>query len=92
MRIFSERLKEQRKIKKISQKTLAEILQTNNSSVCDWECGRSQPDLETVAKMVLYFDVSADYLLGLEDETGSKTYNNYGVQYNNSTHNGNNNF
>lgn len=83
MKIFCERIKEQRKLKKVSQKTLAEILQTNNSSVCDWECERSQPDLETLAKMVLYFDVSADYLLGLEDETGSKTYNNFGV------HNGN---
>lgn len=83
MEIFCERIKEQRKIKKVSQKTLAGILQTNNSSVCDWECGRSQPDLETLVKMVLYFDVSADYLLGLEDETGSKTYNNFGI------HNGN---
>lgn len=83
MKIFCERLKEQRKLKKVSQKALAEILQTNNSSVCDWECGRSQPDLETLAKMVFYFDVSADYLLGLEDETGSKTYNNFGI------HNGN---
>ena len=83
MKVFCERLKEQRKLKNISQKQLAEILQTNNSSICDWECGRSQPDLDTLAKMSFFFGVSADYLLGLEDETGSKTYNNYGIHNSN---------
>ena len=72
MKVFQERLKELRKSKRLSQKELANILKTSNSSICDWECGRSQPDLETVAKIASYFDVTADYLLGLEDETGSK--------------------
>ncbi len=83
MKVFRERLKELRKCKNLSQKELAEVLQTNNSSVCDWECGRTEPNIETVARMAVFFDVSSDYLLGLEDETGAKTYNNYGV------HNGN---
>lgn len=56
----------------LTQKKLADILQTNNSSVCDWECGRSQPDLLTLAKIANYFDVTSDYLLGLEDEFGAK--------------------
>ena len=30
--------------------------------------------METLAQIAIYFDVSADYLLGLEDETGAKTY------------------
>ena len=72
MRVFKERLKELRKIKHISQKQLAEILNTSNSSICDWECGRSQPDLETLAAIAVFFDVNADYLLGLEDEAGTK--------------------
>lgn len=72
MRVFQEKLKELRKEKGLMQKTLAEILQTTNSSISDWECGRSQPDLDTLAKMATYFDVSTDYLLGLEDETGTK--------------------
>ncbi|MBQ7924107.1 MAG: helix-turn-helix transcriptional regulator [Clostridia bacterium] len=72
MKVFQEKLKELRKEKNLMQKTLAEILQTTNSSISDWECGRSQPDLATLAKMAYYFDVSTDYLLGLEDETGAK--------------------
>lgn len=74
MKIFQDRFRELRKNKNLSQKALAKILQTNNSSVCDWECGRTQPDMETLAQIAIYFDVSADYLLGLEDETGAKTY------------------
>ncbi len=73
MKIFCERFKELRKTKNLSQKQLAEILRTTNSSICDWECGRSQPDFETLVRIAELFEVSADYLLGLEDESGAKT-------------------
>lgn len=79
MEIFCERLKELRKNRNLSQKALAIILKTNNSSVCDWECGRTQPDMETLVKIALFFDVSADYLLGLEDETGAKVGSKYHI-------------
>ena len=72
MNEFKERLKESRKIKKISQKQLANIIGTNNSSVCDWECGRTEPNIEMILKLAIYFDVTTDYLLGLENEDGSK--------------------
>lgn len=73
MKTFCERFKELRKTKNLSQKQLAEILKTTNSSICDWECGRSQPDFETLVRIAEFFEVSADYLLGLEDESGAKT-------------------
>ena len=72
MRVFQEKIKELRKEKGLMQKELAQILQTTNSSISDWECGRSQPDLATLAKIALFFDVKTDYLLGLEDELGVK--------------------
>ncbi len=64
---FCERLKELRKDLNLSQQQLASIIGTNNSSVCDWERGRSQPDIETIIKLCKLFQVSADYLLGIED-------------------------
>ncbi len=73
MKIFCERFKELRKTINLSQKQLAEILRTTNSSICDWECGRSQPDFVTLVRIAEFFEVSADYLLGLEDESGAKT-------------------
>lgn len=67
MEVFQQRLTELRKEAKISQKELAKWLDTTNSSVCDWERGRSMPDLNMLTKIAKVFSVSADYLLGLED-------------------------
>lgn len=67
MKIFQERLKELRKEKGLLQKDLAQKLKTTNSSISDWEKGRSQPDLQTLANLARFFEVSVDYLLGLED-------------------------
>lgn len=64
MKIFSQRLRELRKCKGLSQKQLAEILNTTNSSVCDWECGRTEPNLETLVAISVYFNTTTDYLLG----------------------------
>lgn len=64
---FSKRLADLRKYNKLTQKQLAEIIGTNNSSVCDWERGRSEPSIEMIIALCRLFDVSADYLLGLED-------------------------
>ena len=72
MEKFSERLKYLRRSEGLTQKQLAEILKTNHRCVCDWERGRSEPDLFTVVKIACYFDVSTDYLLGLENDLGEK--------------------
>lgn len=61
------RLKTLRKEKELSQKQLAEILNTTNSSICDWESGRAEPNIEMLIKIAKFFDVSVDYVLGLED-------------------------
>ena len=68
MNIFCERVKELRIENNLTQKQLADKLQTTNSSVCDWEKGRSQPDLKTLANMAQLFQVSVDYLLGLKED------------------------
>ena len=67
MNVFRKRLKELRVEKKISQKELAVIIGTNNSSICDWECGRSEPNIDTIIKLAELFDVTTDYLLGVKD-------------------------
>ena len=42
-------------------------LNVTNSSVCDWERGRVEPSLEMLVAIAKFFEVSVDYLLGLED-------------------------
>ncbi len=67
MNIFHQRLKELRTERNLSQKQLAAIIGTNNSSICDWERGRTEPGIEMIVRLSRYFEVSSDYLLGLED-------------------------
>ncbi|MCM1440323.1 MAG: helix-turn-helix transcriptional regulator [Roseburia sp.] len=67
MNTFTARLKELRKERGITQKQLAEQINTTDDSIFSWENGRSQPDIENIKKLCKFFSVSADYLLGLED-------------------------
>ena len=67
MEIFSERIKEFRTDEGLTQIELAAKLNVTNSSVCDWERGRVEPSLEMLVAIAKFFEVSVDYLLGLED-------------------------
>lgn len=67
MEIFSERVKELRTDEGLTQIELAAKLNVTNSSVCDWERGRVETSLEMLVAIAKFFEVSVDYLLGLED-------------------------
>lgn len=72
---YAQNLKELRKERKMTQKQLANALQISQSILCDYENARSEPTANIIIKIALFFNVSADYLLGLENEDGTKTYN-----------------
>ncbi len=85
MDIFAIRLKELRIERGMTQKKLAKAIDTTDDSIFSWEKGRSQPSLEMLRSLCICLDISADYLLGLEDESGGK-YNN---SFNNFSNSGN---
>ena len=64
---FAIKLKEIRTEKGYTQKQLAEAIKTTDDSIYSWEKGRSQPSIEMLRALSKFFDVSTDYLLGLED-------------------------
>ena len=64
---LSERIKVLRTEMGVSQDVLAENVGTTRVSISHYETGFQTPDGKMVAKMALYFGVSADYLLGLSD-------------------------
>ncbi len=64
---FNERLKELRTEEGITQKELARLMDTTNSSICDWECGRTEPNIQQLVKLAEIFSVSVDYIVGKED-------------------------
>ena len=68
MKSFGERLKELRLEKGLSQKVLAEKLGYNQSMICFWERGVNEPTESAIRKAALFFEVSADFLIGLSDE------------------------
>ena len=67
MEKFAERLKELRIEKGLSIKALAKEVNIGSSSICRWE--NCQADVKGSQLIILakYFNVSIDYLMGLED-------------------------
>lgn len=64
MKIFQERLIEQRKLNKKTQRQIAEYLNMAQPSYIRYENGSAEPSLENLVKLADYFDVAVDYLLG----------------------------
>ena len=67
MEKFADRLKELRIEKGLSIQALAKVIKIGSSSLCRWE--NCQADIKGTQLIILakYFNVTTDYLLGLED-------------------------
>ena len=64
MKVFCERLIEQRKLNKLTQRQVAEKLNIKQPSYIRYEKGVAEPSLENLVLLAELFDVSTDYLLG----------------------------
>lgn len=64
---FCERLQQLRKEKNLLQSDLAKVLNTTQRRISYMENGVVEPDLATLISLANYFEVSADYLLGIKD-------------------------
>ena len=67
MKIFAERLKELRKEKNLTQTDLANILKIKQQSYARYEADTSEPSYEMLVEIAKFFDVSTDYLLGINE-------------------------
>lgn len=63
---FGQRLIELRAEKKLSQHALALELGVGKSVISLWELDKADPTLTNLIKIAEFFDVSIDYLAGLE--------------------------
>ncbi|MBQ6727836.1 MAG: helix-turn-helix transcriptional regulator [Clostridia bacterium] len=66
MNSFGEKLKALRTEKGLGQVQLAKELQVSKSVISLWETGGSEPTLSNLAKIAAYFNVSIDYLAGID--------------------------
>ncbi|MCD2257102.1 helix-turn-helix domain-containing protein [Agrilactobacillus fermenti] len=64
--MFADKLKELRKSKPgLTQEALAKQLGIAKTTYSSYEQGKRQPDYEMLQKIANYFDVTSDYLLGI---------------------------
>lgn len=64
---FSERLITLRKEKGWSKRDLAKVLNVSHSTINRWENGLQTPNMIYIYKIATLFDVTSDYLIGLQD-------------------------
>ncbi len=65
--IFCERLKELRIEKNLGQIELAQAINVSKGIISFWENGLREPTLSNLILLAKFFEVSIDYLVGLED-------------------------
>lgn len=70
--MFKDIIKDMRESQDMSQYELARALQVSQSAVAKWELGKTEPTSSALVSIARFFNVSADYLLELEDEFGNK--------------------
>lgn len=73
MDIFTERLNEVLENEDIKQSVLASTIGIARQCITDYKSGKSFPSVQTLSALCRALDISADYLLGLEDDFGART-------------------
>lgn len=64
---FKEILRDLRTEKGVFVNRLAKNLGVSNACVSYWENGKREPSLQQIRKICLYFNISADVLIGIDD-------------------------
>ena len=70
---FPERIADERKNAGLTQDELASQLGISRQSITLYEKGARVPDIEVLRKFADFFDVTADYLLGITDNRTSES-------------------
>ena len=65
--LFNIKIRELRLEKGLRQSDIAKYLKVTPATVTRWENNTQEPDYNTLALLAQFFEVSTDYLLGLED-------------------------
>lgn len=66
--MFSNRLKQLRKERGLTQIQFAQGFNVASGTIAMWETGKREPDFDTVRRIADFFHVSIDYLLGEDKE------------------------
>jgi transcriptional regulator with XRE-family HTH domain len=70
--VLPERLRSERKKRKLTQEEMADRLGIARSTYSGYETGKTEPDFDTLEKIANYLEVSYDYLLGRTNDPTPK--------------------
>jgi len=77
--IFSNRLRQLRKEKGLTQQELGDLINVTKVSICCYEKGTRTPTLETLMELTKVFNVDLNYFLGYDTFIVSENEENYGI-------------
>ncbi|MDR2201151.1 MAG: helix-turn-helix domain-containing protein, partial [Clostridiales bacterium] len=63
------------KDKKKNQTAVAKEIGITKQMLTNWKSGYSEPNIDDLILLASYFNTSIDYLVGYENEDGTKSYN-----------------
>ena len=66
---FGIRLRELREKKKLTQLQVAKRLNANSSTISCYEANTRFPSTDMLTQLALFYNVSSDYLLGIENRS-----------------------
>jgi transcriptional regulator with XRE-family HTH domain len=61
---FAEKLQKARENAGYTQKQVEEFTKIKRSTIASYECGRTQPDIETLGILIDFYKISANWLIG----------------------------
>jgi len=67
MEIFKKRIKELRSERNLTLREIGEALGIDHTTYSSYETGKAHPKLELFVKIAEFFDVTPNYLLGVDD-------------------------
>ena len=68
---IGERIKLLRQNKDMSKLKLSELINVSPVSIAHWECGNKKPSAEAIISLARIFNISSDYLLGIDKKPES---------------------
>lgn len=78
---IGDRLKCLRTEKGLKQSDISDLLNIKRQTYSAWERNISNPDLDAIKVLADYFDVTTDYLLGLDDKIETIAAHHEGEDY-----------
>lgn len=71
-KVLADRLRQVRENKRKTQRDVAQVVGISDVGYGAWERGTNEPSIENLVKLCRYFNVSSDWLIGIDKEEADR--------------------